>query len=55
MRRGKADEGAAPARAGHEGRPAGRGAQRHQLYFAVAITVRSVPNTQTFADWQPLM
>jgi hypothetical protein len=44
-----------PARTGHEGRPAGRGAQHHQLYFAVAITVRSVPKTQTFIDWQPLM
>lgn len=38
-----------------EGRPARRGARRHQLYFAVATTVRSLPNMQTEYDWQPLM
>ena len=26
----------------------------YQLYFAVASTVRSLPNTQTAYDWQPL-
>lgn len=44
-----------PACPGYEGRPASRGARRHQLYFAVAITVRSVPKMQTLFDWQPLM
>ncbi|MET3551184.1 hypothetical protein ABIC50_001081 [Burkholderia sp. 567] len=51
----KADDGAAARPHRPEGQPARRGARRHQLYFAVAITVRSVPKMHTLVDWQPLM
>jgi len=27
----------------------------YQVYFALASTVRSLPNAQTEYDWQPLM